>query len=329
MSTDIPRGPDRRQFIAMGAGAFVVAMLPLASRRRDRMVQRTLPVMGTLAKIAVVHRDERHAQRAIDAAMAELQRVERTMTRFDPWSEIGRANRLARRDAAPIGADTAFVMREALAWAGASDGAFDPAIGGLVALWDVQHRHEPPPAERAARLAGRSLFRHVEVGRSGGRDVLRFQDPDVQLDLGGIAKGYGVDRAAQVLREWGITSALVNVGGDLYAVGTAADGDPWQVGIQDPADSRRLLRAVAVADAAVATSGTYQQFFRHRGQRYHHLMDPSSGAPRATPTESLTVRADSCMAADAAATACYGMSPERARRVLARRAPDARIVHNA
>lgn len=325
MSAPEPRGPSRRQFILLGAGAFAVAALPVAVRRRDRLVRRTLPVMGTVAELAVVHRDEAYAQRAIDAAMAELARVERTMTRFDAASDVGRANRRAAREGVPVSGETAGVVREALAWADATDGAFDPAIGSVVGLWDVTHRHEPPAAERTARLAGRRLWRRVDVSAEG----LRFGDADVQLDLGGIAKGHGVDRAAAVLRDWGVTQALVNVGGDLYAIGTAPDGDPWQVGVQDPADGRALAATIGVADAAVATSGTYQQFFRHRGQRYHHLMDPATAAPRATTVQSLTIRAARCIDADAAATACYGMPLAQARAVLARRAPGAEILHSA
>ncbi|HEX4932148.1 MAG TPA: FAD:protein FMN transferase, partial [Gemmatimonadaceae bacterium] len=158
--------------------------------------------------------------------------------------------------------------------------------------------------------------------------VLRSHDADAQLDLGGIAKGYGVDRAAAILRDWGVRHALVNVGGDLYAIGTAPDGDGWRIGIQDPDDDRRMIATLSLADAAVATSGTYQQFFRWRGRRYHHLLDPATAAPRATGMQSLTVRAASCMHADAAATALFGMSRVEAARVLARCATDGAIMHS-
>lgn len=326
MSSEMPRGPDRRQFIALGLGAFVVTSLPLAARRRERLVRRALPMMGTIAEIAVVHTDAGYAGRAIEAAMAELQRVERTMTRFAPTSDVGRANADAARVAVPVGAETAHVVAEGLRWADATDGAFDPAIGGAVALWDVMHRQEPPEAERVALLAGRRLHRAVEVGAHHGSAVLRFHDADARLDLGGIAKGYGVDRAAAVLRGWGIRRALVNVGGDLYALGTAVDGEPWRIGIQDPTDTRALVGTLVVADAAIATSGTYLQYFRYRGQRYHHLLDPATGAPRETGVQSLTVRVDSCMHADVAATALYGMPAERAARLLARQAPGGTIV---
>ena len=137
------RGPSRREFLAFGAGAFVVVALPLA-RRHSRVVRRTLPVMGTVAELAVVHRDERYAHAALDDAMAELRWVERTMTRFTTTSEIGRANAGAAAAPVPVSAETAFVVAEALRWADATDGAFDPAILETVQLWDVTHRQWRP-----------------------------------------------------------------------------------------------------------------------------------------------------------------------------------------
>lgn len=327
--SDTPRGPDRRQFVALGLGAFVVASLPLAARRRDPLVRRTLPLMGTIAEIAVADTEARHANLAIDAAMDALRDVERTMTRFTPTSDIGRANRGAAAAPVAVSAATAEVVAEALRWAEATGGAFDPAIGGAVALWDVAHRNEPPAAGAVGRIAGRRLYRAIEVDPHRGRSYLRYHDEDAMLDLGGIAKGYGVDRAVAALREWGVRHALVNVGGDLYALGSAPDGEAWRIGVQDPDDDRRMLATLEVADAAVATSGTYQQFFRWRGARYHHLLDPRTAAPRVTGMQSLTIRADSCMHADAAATALFGMSPTDAARVLAQRAPGGAILRTA
>jgi len=328
-TTSERRGPSRREFVAFGLGAFAVAALPLVERRRGRVVHRTVPVMGTIATFAVVHSDERRAHAAIDAAMAELRRVEQRMTRFTTTSDIGLANAGAALGPVVVGADTASVVSEALRWAETTDGAYDPAIGGAVRLWDVTHRHEPPPAERVASLAGRTLHRAVEVDTQRGVPVLLYRDADAQLDLGSIAKGYGVDRAVAVLRAHGITSALVEAGGDLYALGTDPDGDAWRIGIQDPNDDRALIGTVDVADAAVATSGTYRQYFRYRGRRYHHLLDPTTGAPRQTVVQSLTIKADSCMHADVAATALFGMAAEHAARILARSAPGGSVVRRA
>jgi thiamine biosynthesis lipoprotein len=319
------RRPDRREFIALGLGAFVVAAVPLAERRR-RLVRRTMPVMGTIAQLAVVHRDTRYAHAAMDAALAVLVGVERDMTRFRPGSDIGRVNRLAAREPVPVTARTARVVAEALRWAEASAGRFDPAIGGAIELWDVNHRSAPPGDEHVRAFAGRRLHRAVEIGSRGVHPVIRLHDPDARLDLGAIAKGFGVDEAVRVLRDWGVTDAVVCAGGDLYAMGHALDGESWRVGIRDPLDGRRLAGTLTVSEQAVATSGDYEQYFRYRGLMYHHLLDPDTGAPRRTSLHSDTVIAASCMEADAASTTVFGLEPAAANRLLARCGAHARLV---
>ncbi|HUG39576.1 MAG TPA: FAD:protein FMN transferase [Longimicrobiales bacterium] len=327
MSRDSERRPSRRDFLALGAGGLLVAATPGMLRPRRQVVRRTVPVMGTIADIAVVHRDERYAHRAIDAAVAELRRVDATMTRFSPHSEVGRANLAAARGPVAVGAATAEVVAAALAWADRSDGAFDPCLGGAVALWDVAHRAAPPAAAEVRRFAGRGLHRSLELGRRGGSDVIVYHEPDIALDLGGIAKGYGVDRAAAALRDWGIADALVNVGGDLQALGVSPDGDAWEVGVRDPADPARLAARFRVSDRAVATSGDYEQFFEHGGRRYHHLLDPATGEPRVGASHAVTIVADRCMDADAAGTAVFGMDRGAAERRIAAMDPRASILH--
>lgn len=322
---DVRRFPTRRELISLGLGAFMVGVIPFV-RRREVLVRRTVPVMGTLAEFAVVHGSPPYAHAAIDAAMGELRRVERLMTRFRSDSDVGRANLDAARRAVAISPETARVIGEALGWAEASDGEFDPCLARAVALWDVMHRTEPPSPELVRAFAGRRLYRALELDVWRGASVVRFSDADAAIDLGGIAKGYGVDRAVQALREWGIARAIVNVGGDLYALGRSDDGDPWRVGIRSPSDPFRLAGELEVEDRAVATSGDYAQFFSYRGERYHHLLDPRTGTPRRAAVHSVTVVADTCMVADAAATAVFGMAGERADRLLRWRAPGAGLV---
>lgn len=317
--------PSRRDVILLGVGAFVVAAVPFLRRRR-LLTRRSVPVMGTIAELAVVHEDPPYAHRAIDAALAELRVVDRTMSRFTATSDVGRANRTAATEAVVVTAPTAAVLTEALRWAEASDGAFDPCIGKTVTLWDVTRRREPPPPERVRPLAGRRLYHHLDVDTLAGRPAVRYADRDVQIDLGAIAKGYGVDRAARALRAWGITSGLVNVGGDLYALGASEDGNPWKIGIRSPQDPSQLAGTVSVSNAAVATSGDYLQFFQHRGVRYHHLLDPSTGRPWRNTAHSVTVTADDCMTADAASTAVFGMDRVRAQRLLTSSRSSPRMV---
>lgn len=321
--------PDRRDFVALGIGAFVVGVIPWARRRTPLLVRRAVPVMGTVAEISVVHSDRAYAQRAIDAAIAELRRVETAMTRFRPDSDVGRANRLALREAVPVGSETGLVIREGLRFAEASRGAFDPCLGRATELWDPTGRDRPPARDAVARLAGRRLHRSLELAGPDEAPRVRYHDPDVALDLGGIAKGHGVDRAVDALRSFGVFDGFVNVGGDLYALGVSEDGDPWEVGVRSPWAPERVLTTFRISDRGVATSGDYLRFFEYGGVRFHHLLDPATGVPRQSGVHSVTVAAPTTLMADASATTVFGNEAAAARRLLAAAAPDAELLHLA
>jgi thiamine biosynthesis lipoprotein len=318
--------PDRRKFLTVGMGMFVALSLPVALRRRTPIVRRRIPLMGTIAEIQVAHPDERFAENAIDSAIRELQWVERTMTRFDASSDIGRANILAGRDGVLVSPQTGFVIAAALRAASISDGRFDPAVGAVSELWDVLNRHEPPPADRVTRLASRGFWRKVDLSIQNGTSCVRFNDPDLHLDLGAIAKGYGIDRATGELRNRGIKHAIVTVGGDLYALGNSPDGEPWTVGIRSPHDHDALAATLEVSDRAVATSGDYERFFKWHGMRFHHLMDPTTAAPRRTLLHSATVLASRCIDADAGSTSVFGLPADAALAVARRLDSSAQVI---
>lgn len=321
------RYPDRRRFVTVGMGVFVALSLPAAlTRRRIRLVKRTVPLMGTIAEVQVAHDDERFAEDAIDSAIRELQRIETMMTRFSGDSDVGRANRFASREGVRVSAETAAVIAAALRVSSASDGRFDPAVGEISELWDVLNRHEPPPLDRVNRLAKRGFWRKVDLSLDARGGIVRFNDPDLHLDLGAIAKGYGIDRATQALRERGVKHAIVTVGGDLFALGNSPDGEPWTVGIRSPHDHRALAATLKVSDRAVATSGDYERFFRWRGMRYHHLMDPETASPRRTVFHSATVLANYCMHADASSTSVFGLPGDTAKTIARRIDPSADVI---
>jgi thiamine biosynthesis lipoprotein len=328
MSDQSPR-PSRRTFLALGAGALVVASVPLAVRQRRQVYRRTLPIMGTIAEVTVVHAQAARAQEALDAAFEELSRIDRLMTRYDRASDVGRVNTSTASTPVPVSHETAGVVLAALDWAVVTDGAFDPAIERVCRLWNVEERTSPPQAREYQRLAGRNLYRALELSTQQGKPVIIRRDTDVGIDLGAIAKGYAVDRTGEVLRAHGVRDGVVRVGGDLVALGTPPDGDAWRIGIRSPASESVLIGEIDVSDAAVATSGDYQRFFMYEGTRYHHLMDPMTAAPRRTPMHSITTRAATCMHADAASTSCYGMDRARADALLKARPSHPEIVRTA
>jgi thiamine biosynthesis lipoprotein len=321
-----PAGLTRRQVIALGGGAFVLALTPALLRRRSHLVTRSIPVMGTIAEVVVVHGDRDEAERAIDLAFERLRWVDQTMSRFLVSSDIGLVNAGAGHDAVPVGAEVAQVVAEAVRWAEATDGLFDPGLARLMDVWDVANRQVPPPREAYARFAGRHLYRAITVDRFQGRPVIRLDNPEAAIDLGSIAKGYSVDLAIEALKAAGIRHAVVNNGGDLYAMGRSERGDQWRVGVRSARDPMGIEQMLELSDEAVATSGDYFQGFEYAHRRYHHLMDPALAEPRVTAEHSISIRADRCMTADAAATATFGVERTAADRLLQKVAPDARIV---
>ena len=325
---------SRRRFLlgsaalgALGAGTFTIAGLGRWTRAH-RLVRRSLPLMGTLAELAVVtgdEVDEARAELALDAAFDELWRVERLMTRFETTSEVGRAN-LSAGSGTPVALDprTRFVVEAARAWAESTAGRFDPCLGALEQLWDVTHRTVPPAPDELAAVWTKTPWQDLDLGADGLR-IRSESGVRVALDLGGIAKGFAIDEARRALEEKGVRSALVNVGGDLVTMGTSEDGDPWKVGVRDPLDPGRLMATLEMADGAVATSGDYERYFDHRGHRYHHILG-ADGLPVACPgRHSLTISAPTCLEADAAATAGFGLAREDAQALIERIAPEARV----
>lgn len=317
-------GASRRAVLCGGlAGGLVLLAGGSAwweAARRTRIFRAARPAMGTMAEVVLAHPAPRGRALA-EAALEEVREVEARMTRFDPASEVGRVNAEPGRFL-PVSTMTGHVVRTGLEIARATDGRFDPALGALEALWGFYERRAParlPDARRLAREASCAPYRQVELAGDERRPRLRVGEA-VRLDLGGIAKGYAVDRAAALLRRHGVRHALINVGGDLYALGNHPEGRPWRVGVRHPRRPGRFLTILSLRDRAVATSGDYENFFMAGGQRYHHLLDPRTGAP-APFHQSVTVTAPSVMIADALATAAFTFPPAEAARLLGRRAP--------
>ncbi len=300
----------------LGAGAATLGggrpLLLRASRR----------VMGTRATILLSAPSSGVGEAIAAAAFAALQDVDERMSRFRADSEVGRLN--ARPEAwCPVSPSTAEVLDSALAFARASDGTFDPCLERLVSLWGFHDRRYPRGLPAAGETEARSgpRYRRLEQGTTrGGVRRFRLADGGVGVDLGGIAKGYGIDRAVRVLREAGVRSALVNVGDDLFAIGGHPEGGPWRIGVRHPRRPGALLDVLEVRERAVATSGDYENFFDLGGRRFPHLLDPHSGRPAAH-HQSFTVTAPTAMEADALATAAFAASPEAARTMLRRLAP--------
>lgn len=299
--------------------ALLVPVLPLAACARAPVPDvhaRAANAMGTVVEMKVVVAGEAAGERVLDAGYAELRRVELLATPHDPGSELSRVN--ARPDAAfSVTAELDSMLSLALDVAARSGGAFDPTIGALVRAWGFPEH--PALPDSAAVDAARRTVDWRSLRRADSPRTWIDGGPRSVLDLGGIAKGWAVDRAADVLSRSG-RPCLVNAGGDLACRGAKPGGQPWIVGVQHPRDPSALYCRLRVPDgAAVATSGDYERFFEADGVRYHHLLDPSTGRP-ARGAVSATVVAPTCAAADAWATAVFVLGPAEGIAALEREA---------
>ena len=260
-------------------------------------------LMGTTVTIEVDGLPRTALTAAVNAAFAEMARIEALMTPHQADSDVARLAAASRE--ATVAPETAEVIALGLEVAARSDGAFDLTLGRLKALWGIETEapRVPDPAEIAAALAGTGPEALTVTGR-----VVRKRASGLAVDLGGIAKGYAVDRAVAILRARGVTSAAVNAGGDIGVLGSK-QGRPWRIGVQHPRRPGEVLATLEAVDRAVVTSGDYERSFEQGGRRYHHLFDPRSGYP-ADRCQSVTVLAPEAMLADALATAVFVLGPE-------------------
>ena len=273
-------------------------------------VRQTRLLMGTTVEIVASGADTARLEAAVAKAFAEMERLDRLLSSHRDDSDVARLSRSA--DGASVAPETAEVIALGLEVARRSGGAFDLTLGRLNTLWGLD-REAPTVPDTAAITEALSGIGPEALAMDGQRITKRT--PQLHIDLGGIAKGYVVDRAIAVLGQAGVTSAAVNAGGDMYLLG-ARPQRPWRIGIQHPRQPGEVLEAVQVGDRAVVTSGDYERFFEQDGVRYHHLFDPQTGFP-ARGCQSVTVIADSVALADALATAVFVLGPQPGLALLA------------
>lgn len=279
--------------------------------RKDGTIYAETEQMGTRVSINVWIGElpPAKAGAAIEAAFAEIERIEQIMSEWRPSSELSQLNDNAGGPARPLSPELFEVLQRSKVIAEATDGAFDPTFYAVGQLWHFEPGARPPAPEQIAAKLSLVGWRDIELDPNTGTG--RLARAGMKVGLGAIAKGYAVDRASQVLTQHGFTHHIVEGGGDTYVSGTKA-GAPWKVGIQRP-DRPGSLAAIPASDRAIVTSGGYQRFIEVDGKRYAHILDPRTGWPldESASAQSITVAATNATDADAYATAVAVMGPEK------------------
>lgn len=298
--------------------AVTVVLLLAGCGVQPTQTVRTDFALDTVVRVTVYDATAADAQTALDACFAELKRLESLLSATVTGSDVDRINKAAGQTVT-VAEETAQVLRISQHIAALSDGAFDITIRPLSVLWDFTADEPRVPSEQAiAQAVAQVGYRQLTV--EGQRVTLSGG----AIDLGGVAKGYIADRLKEVLLQHDIRSALIDLGGNIVAVGDK-NGADFRVGIKDPADVTALAKVVAVRDRSVVTSGTYERGFTADGVRYHHLLDPKTGYPVQNGLASVTVINESSATADALSTACFVLGEQKARDLIAQ-FPDTEVL---
>lgn len=268
--------------------------------------------MGTSYTVSIVAKESE--ARALDGEVrTAIEDVNLAMSTYLPRSDVSRFNDSPVDGWIAVSPMTAEVVTLALEIAEASGGAFDPTIGPLVDLWGFgpSETTDQVPAEEEIESALSMVgWQAIEVDNTANK--LRKSEPR-EIDLSGIAKGYAVDQVADMLEARGITSYLVEIGGEMRFAGTKPEGEPWRVAIETPdSEQRSVYRVLDVTEGSMATSGDYRNFFEQDGMRYSHTLDPQTGHPIRHDLVSATVLGDRSVLSDAYATAFLVMGAEDA-----------------
>jgi len=287
-------------------------------------ISRAHPTMGSEVRVTASTDDRARAEQAMDAVFAEFDRLDALLSVWKPGSDVLRINDAAGREPVHVSPETREVLgiaRQVSEWTG---GKFDVTFGALSDIWKFdQDKDErvPTAAEIAARLPLID-YRAIAIDDTAG--TVFVTKPGMRVHLGGIGKGYAVDRAVGMLRASGLRDFMVQAGGDLYVAGESGDG-PWRLGIQDPRGvPNDSFATIELRDSTFSTSGDYERFFIRDGVRYHHIIDPATGQP-ARLAVSVTIATKRAVIADAVAKGVFILGPDSGM-ALAERLPDVEAV---
>jgi len=263
-------------------------------------------IMGTVVEISVIPADEEAIKEAFDA----IKKVDELMSTYKPESEVSILNRQGENQLSP---QTTQIIQEAIKFSEMTEGAFDITCRPLINLWNRAKKEEKIPTLQEIEEA-KNLVSYKKIALEG--DLVKFGQPGMEIDLGGIAKGWAVDKAIQALRKREVKAALVNAGGDLYALGRRSLWKKWEVGTQHPRDQEKILTTIEVSDRGVATSGDYRRYFTLEGRRFSHIVDPRTGETVEEVPMSVTVVAPDATTADALATGIFVLGPEEGMKLI-------------
>ncbi len=282
--------------------------LNISSITAQQIFSRSMTLMGSGFEITVVAENQQQANHYIDMAVAEIVRIERLISSWDPKSETSEVNRNAGVAAVTVSPELFSLIERAIAISKITQGAFDISYASMDKIWTFDGRMTQMPDQELIRQnVARVGFEKVVL--NAAENSVFLKEKGMKIGFGGIGKGYAADKASTLLAANGVASGIINASGDMRAWGTKPDGAPWMVGIVNPMDKSKVFSWFPIHDGAVVTSGDYEKFALIDGVRYGHIINPKTGMPGHELISS-TVMAPKAELADALATSLFVMGIE-------------------
>ncbi len=288
--------------------ALVMAIVIFGMTGCSEFSQKPLTYTGiALDTVINIQIYDSHDEELISHCQKLCEEYEAKFSRTIETSEIAQIN-AAGGAPVEVSQDTVTLIKKGIYYCEMSDGAFDITIGSVTSLWDFKAEDPSPPSPEAlAEAVNHVNYRKILIDGN----TVRLLDPAAKLDLGAIAKGYIADRIKEYLKEEGVKHALIDLGGNILAVGGKLDGTPFNIGVRKPfAESGEPITSIRIKNKSVVTSGTYQRYFEKDDTLYHHILSSSSGRPCNNGLNSVTIITDSSLTADALSTTCFLLGPD-------------------
>jgi len=296
--------PRRSPAIVLAVLVLVTCQFASCEHASPHSLARSEFIMDTPCTITIAQGGD---EQALDDAFARLRQIDGELSEQNPNSEIAMVNAASGLHPVKVGDDAIAMLKKDLGYASMSDGAFDPTVGPLVQLWGIgtDHARLPSPAEIKAALA---LVNWKDVVLDESAKTIFLKRKGMAIDLGSGTKGYATDEVVKVLRSRGVVGAIIDLGGNIFVMGSKPDGKPWRVGLQDPENERGAYLGVAsLVDKTMVTSGVYERYFEKDGKRYHHIFDTRTGYPLDNGLTSVTIVTAKSFDADGCTTMLFSL----------------------
>lgn len=303
---DVRRGAKAR--CTRAAAALALLVLGSGGARAATVKDQRGP-MGSKFEITAVHADAEKGRAAIEAAWAEIERIEALISEWRETSKVSEINRQAGVAPVEVPKELFNLVRRSLRVSELTDGAFDVTFHSVGRLWNFKSHTAPIPSAESIRAALEDTgYRHVVLDEA--RSTVYLDRKGTRIGFGGIGKGYAANRAVFVLKEHGVTGGVVNAAGDLVVFGAQESGRPWRIGIANPLEKTKVFAWLDTTEQAIVTSGDYENYIEVDGRRYGHILDPRTGWP-AEELRSVTIVCPDGEIADALATGVTVLGVEK------------------